>query len=91
MSSTKLFGKPGCLARFQALWDIAEIKKAGSNDPTNLLTLGERANKVSVRLAGLKNEYWPLNHTSTLSVLLVGVLLTFQASCQSLAMTQSIP
>ena len=51
------------------------IKKAGSNDPTNLLTLGERANKVSVRLAGLENEYWPLNHTSTLSVLLVGVLL----------------
>jgi len=48
------------------------IKKARSNDLANLPTLGERANTVSVRLAGLGNEYWPLNQTSTLSVLLVG-------------------
>ncbi len=48
------------------------IKKARSNDLANLLTLGVRANTVSVRLAGLENEYWPLNQTSTLSVLLVG-------------------
>ena len=48
------------------------IKKARSNDLANMLTLGVGANTVSVRLAGLENEYWPLNQTSTLSVLLVG-------------------
>ncbi len=49
------------------------IKKARSNDLANLLTLGERANKVSVRLAGFENETG-LSTTSTLSVLPVGVL-----------------
>ena len=33
---------------------LAQTKKAGTNVPTNLLTLGERANTVSVRLAGLE-------------------------------------
>ncbi len=39
------------------------LKKPGQKGaPANLLKLGVRANTVSVRLAGLKNEYWPLNH-----------------------------
>ena len=56
-----------------------KIKKARSNDLANLLTLGVRANTVSVRLAGLENEYWPLNQTSTLSVLLVGFFQSLAA------------
>lgn len=61
----------GCIRQLSGI----TIKKARSNDLANLLTLGVRANTVSVRLAGLENEYWPLNQTSTLSVLLVGVLI----------------
>lgn len=66
-----------------------EIKKAGSNDPTNLLTLGVGAkfdNSVLARLAGVKKEYWPLNQTSTLLTLLVGVSqagLSFPPLCKS--------
>ena len=78
-----------------SFWHVVKTqdKKGRVKWPDQLATLGERANKVSVRLAGLENEYWPLNHTSTLSFLLVGVLLVNAVTIHmlSLALTNNHP
>ncbi len=42
-----------------------------------MLTLGERAIGFCRPTTGFGKEYWPLNHTSTLSILLVGVFTDF--------------